>query len=327
MPNFIGLIGQSSDLVIYVCIAVAVMLAVEGLGLLLARTQSYRSRINRRLQLLEAADDRQAALMQLRRDRGLTDEGHYSVPLISISRLVLQSGVGWRSGRLIGVVSLALFVGASAVYALAQSMLLAALVGILAGIVVPVLFLVAMRNRRRAQFAAQLPEALDVLVRSLKAGHPIPVAVSLVARDMPDPIGTEFGMTSDEMIYGLDLETALQNMRVRVGQDDLSFVVVAVSVQSKTGGNLSEVLANLSRVIRDRFKLRRRVKAMSAEGRLSAIALSTIPILVFFMVNLMAPTFYGDVKADPIIIPVIVATLLLWATGVFIIYRLVNFKY
>jgi tight adherence protein B len=210
---------------------------------------------------------------------------------------------------------------------LAQSMLLAALVGILAGIVVPVLFLVAMRNRRRAQFAAQLPEALDVLVRSLKAGHPIPVAVSLVARDMPDPIGTEFGMTSDEMIYGLDLETALQNMRVRVGQDDLSFVVVAVSVQSKTGGNLSEVLANLSRVIRDRFKLRRRVKAMSAEGRLSAIALSTIPILVFFMVNLMAPTFYGDVKADPIIIPVIVATLLLWATGVFIIYRLVNFKY
>jgi tight adherence protein B len=193
--------------------------------------------------------------------------------------------------------------------------------------VVPILTLLVLRNRRRAKFAAQLPDALDIIVRSLRAGHPIPVAISLVAREMPDPIGTEFGMASDEMIYGMDLEEALRNLRARVGLQDLSFVEVAVSIQSKTGGNLSEVLSNLSKVIRDRFKLRRRVKAMSAEGRLSAIALSAIPILVFLMVNLMAPNFYGDVKTDPLIVPVVVVTLFVWAAGVFTIYRLVNFKY
>jgi len=327
MPNFIGLLSQTSNLLIYVFIAVAVMLAVEGLGLFLVRKQTYRSRINKRLQLLEAADDRRAALLVLRRDRGLSDEGYYTLPFVSLGRLLLQSGIGWRSGAMIGMVSLIFAVAASAAYALAQSVLLALLIGILAGIVVPILFLLILRSRRRARFAAQLPEALDVIVRSLRAGHPIPVAISLVAREMPDPIGSEFGMASDEMIYGLDLETTLQNLRTRVGLQDLSFVEVAVSVQSKTGGNLGEVLSNLARVMRDRFKLRRRVKAMSAEGRLSAIALSAIPILVFFMVNLMAPNFYGDVKSDPIIVPVVTATVFLWATGVFIIYRLVNFKY
>jgi len=327
MPNFIGVLSQSSNLIIYVLIAVAVMLAVEVLGLSLTRRQSYRSRINRRLQLLEAAGDRQAALIELRRDRGLSEEGHYRVPFISISRLVLQSGIRWGSGAVVGIMVLAFSAGALAAYLIAQSLLLALLIGILAGIVVPILLLVALRSRRRAQFDAQLPEALDIIVRSLRAGHPVPVAISLVAREMPDPIGTEFGMASDEMIYGLDLEAALQNLRTRVGLQDLSFVEVAVSVQSKTGGNLGEVLSNLSRVIRDRFKLRRRVKAMSAEGRLSAVALSAIPILVFFLVNLMAPNFYGDVKGDPIIVPVVVATFFVWAAGVFTIYRLVNFKY
>jgi tight adherence protein B len=279
------------------------------------------------LQLLEGADDRRTALIELRRDRGLSGEGHYTMPFISISRLVLQSGVGWRSGHMVAIVAVAFSVAALGTYVIAQAMLLALLMGILAGIVVPILSLLVLRSRRQAKFAAQLPDALDIIVRSLRAGHPIPVAISLVAREMPDPIGTEFGMASDEMVYGLDLEETLQNLRARVGLQDLAFIEVAVSIQSKTGGNLSEVLSNLSRVIRDRFKLRRRVKAMSTEGRLSAIALSAIPILVFLMVNFMAPNFYGDVRSDPLIVPVVIATLFVWAAGVFIIYRLVNFKY
>ena len=165
------------------------------------------------------------------------------------------------------------------------------------------------------------------MVRSMRAGHPVSVAVTLVARELSDPIGTEFGMVADEMTYGLDLEAALQNMCMRVGQQDLPFVLVAISIQSRTGGNLAEVLSNLSRVIRDRFKLRRRVKAMSAEGRMSAGALSLIPLLVFLAVNLLAPGFYGDIKHDPLIPPVATITFLIWAMGICIIYRLVNFKY
>ena len=184
-----------------------------------------------------------------------------------------------------------------------------------------------MRSIRRVKIGDQLPEALDVMVRSMRAGHPVSVAVGLVARELPDPIGSEFGMTADEMTFGLDLETALKNMSARVGQIDIPFVVVAVSIQTKTGGNLSEVLANLSRVIRERFKLRLRVKAMSAEGKMSAVALSLIPLVVFLAVNALAPSFYGDVKDEPIIVPVALLTLALWATGVITIYRLVNFKY
>jgi len=127
---------------------------------------------------------------------------------------------------------------------------------------------------------------LSTSLSRMRAGHPVSVAVSLVARELPDPIGNRIRLTADEMTYGLDLETALKNMCVRVGQQDLPFVVVAVSIQTKTGGNLAEVLSNLSRVIRDRFKLRRRVKAMSTEGRMSATALSLIPLFVFVMVNI-----------------------------------------
>lgn len=327
MIDFSALLHQNPRLWIYLCIAGSVMLIVEAVGLVISRQRSLRSNVNRRLTLLNESSDREATLVQLRRDRGLTDEGRYALPLISFNRLLLQSGVGLGGGRMLAVMALSGATAGMISFMLTRHYLLALILTMLAGLVLPGLFLLFKRGRRHGKFAEQLPEALDLLVRSLRAGHPIVVAVSMVAREMPDPIGSEFGMTADEMTYGLDLETALQNMRARVGQQDLSFVVVAVSVQSKTGGNLSEILSNLARVIRDRFKLRRRVKAMSAEGRMSAIALSLIPLGVFLIVNALSPKFYGEIKGDPIILPVAVITAVVWAAGVAIIHRLVNFKY
>jgi tight adherence protein B len=303
------------------------MLVVEILGLSIARLRSNRTRINKRLELLEDDPSGENVLMQLRRDRGLTQTGSFQMPLHSFNRLLVQSGVGMRSTRMLVIMIVAIVAGTMAGLALFRSPVLAVPLGLLVGIGVPLLILRAMRNRRQAKFDEQLPEALDIMVRSMRAGHPISVAMSLVARELPDPIGTEFGMAGDEMTYGLDLETALQNMCARVGQQDLPFVVVAVSIQSKTGGNLAEILTNLSRVIRQRFKLRRKVKSMSAEGRWSAGALTLIPLLVFLAVNFLAPTFYGQVKNDPIIMPVAMITMMLWATGIFIIYRLINFRY
>ena len=319
--------SQRPNLLIYICVAGAVMLAVEALGLSLRRVRSSRGSINKRLQLLAEDPNRQSVLVQLRRDRGLTEDGSFSFSLVWVNRLLVQSGIGTRSLRMVVVMFAGIAIGALAGFLLFRSPLLAIPLGLLAGVVVPLLVLLFMRKRRRAKLAEQLPEALDIMVRSMRAGHPVSVAVSLVARELPDPIGTEFGMTADEMTYGLDLETALQNMCARVGQQDLPFVVVAVSIQTRTGGNLAEVLSRLSRVIRDRFKLRRRVTAMSAEGRMSAAALSLIPLLVFVMINVLAPSFYADVKNDPIVTPIATITLFIWAMGIFIIYRLVNFKY
>ena len=103
-----------------------------------------------------------------------------------------------------------------------------------------------MRKRRHGKFAAQFPDAMDIIVRSLRAGHPVPVAVGLVAQELPDPIGTEFGIAADEITYGADVETAMRNLYFRVGQEDLPLFVTAVSIQGSTGGNLSEILSNLS---------------------------------------------------------------------------------
>jgi tight adherence protein B len=160
------------------------------------------------------------------------------------------------------------------------------------------IFLRWMRKKRHKRFGMQLPEALDLITRGLKAGHPVPVAVSMVSREMPDPIGTEFGIVSDEVTYGSDMVSALRNLYERVGHEDLPLFVTAVSIQSTTGGNLREILEGLSGVIRERGKLRRKVKAISVEGRMSAYILTAVPVLLVAAVMVLMPNYYGDVVDD-----------------------------
>src|SRR5256885_13627505 len=152
-----------------------------------------------------------------------------------------------------------------------------------------------MRKRGHGKFAAQFPDAMDIIVRSLRAGHPVPVAVGLVAQELPDPIGTEFGIAADEITYGADVETGMRNLYFRVGQEDLPLFVTAVSIQGSTGGNLSEILENLSAALRQRFKIRRKIKALAAEGKFSAFFLSGLPVAIFFLLGMVAPDFYGSI--------------------------------
>src|SRR5262249_44632456 len=146
----------------------------------------------------------------------------------------------------------------------------------------------------------QFADGLDMIVRSLRAGHPTPIAVTMVAREMADPIGSEFGIVADEITYGADLETALRNLYYRIGQDDLPLFVTAVAIQGSTGGNLGEILENLSAVIRQRFKMRRKIRALAAEGRASAIILSSLPIAMFLIIQVVAPDFYNGVWNEEI---------------------------
>ena len=135
-----------------------------------------------------------------------------------------------------------------------------------------------LRARRHKKFNAQFPDAIDIIVRSLRAGHPVPTAINMVSREMSDPIGSEFGIVTDEITYGADLETAMRNLYFRVGTDDLPLFVTAVAIQGSTGGNLGEILQNLSGVIRQRFKMRRKIRALAAEGRASALILSVAAV-------------------------------------------------
>ncbi len=306
---------------------IAVFLFAEMLVLRLARRNRKQDSINKRLKLIEELDDRQAALEELRRYRGLTADGRQQLGLVRFNRLVTQSGAGVPPSQILVIMPVIFTSFLAALMISTGSLPLSLICAALAGIGFPLFVLRFMRNRRIAKFETQLPEAVDVMVRSLRAGHPVPVAVAMVGREMPDPVGTEFGIASDEMTYGLDLETAMVNLRERTGQGDLSFLVVATSIQSKTGGNLGEILGNLARLMRERFKMRRKIHAISTEGRSSAIGLTLVPILVFLALRLISPSYYNDIGNDPIVMPVAIATFLVWLTGVLVIRRMVNFKF
>jgi tight adherence protein B len=311
---------------IYGFAVLSAVLFAEGVYLLFFSAASYRRRINRRLALLNDAPDRQSILVQLRRERGLSAGGDFRLPLQSLNRLIVQSGLS------IGLSRLAFFAAISAVAVFAtlviwRESLVEGLIGAVAGgLLLPYVALRMMRARRQKKFAAQFPDAIDIIVRSLRAGHPVPIAVSMVARELPDPVGSEFGIVADEITYGADLETAMRSLYARVGEDDLPLFVTAVAIQGSTGGNLGEILENLSGVIRQRFKMRRKVRALASEGRASAIILSSLPFLMFTVVNVIAPDFYGNVWQYDIT-KIVLALAVGWMlVGNAIMYKLVNFK-
>ncbi len=144
---------------------------------------------------------------------------------------------------------------------------------------------------------------------------------------MPDPVGTEFGMLGDEISFGLDVRNALDNLYRRVGQADLLFLTVAVGIQTRTGGNLGEILSRLSRLMRSRATMRLKIRALSAEGRASAVTLSIFPFALLFLVNLISPSYYGAIRSNPIVEPAIYLGLFMLVVGNLIMYRMVNFKY
>jgi tight adherence protein B len=315
-----------SNYLFYLFAAGSTVLLVEAVYLLCFSTASYRSSINRRLRLMKNQPDRQNVLVQLRRERGLTGGGSYAMRFLSLNRLVLQSGLNLGMGRMVlvglGAAGVAFFLTWYARDDLFQASV-AALIG---AVLLPYLGLVFMRARRQGKFGQQFPDAIDIIVRSLRAGHPVPVAISMVARELPDPVGTEFGIVADEITYGADLETAMRNLSYRVGQEDLPLFVTAVAIQGATGGNLSEILENLSRVIRERFKMRRKVKALASEGKFSALFLSALPVAIFLMIRYVAPDFYGSVwKYD--ITKMGLAMAGAWmAAGNLVMYRMINFR-
>ena len=312
----------------YTVLALAVIFAVEALYLTLSHRVSYRRQTNSRLAAMEGRENREQVLIEMRRQRGLSTDGKFILPVVWINRLVLQSGMKLGLLRLFAI-SLSLCASAFMItaYILQENALVSGVAAGTVGIALPLIILSIMRRRRQAKFAAQLPEALDVVVRSLKAGHPVPVALGMVGREMGDPVGSEFGMVLDELTYGLDLETVLSNLYHRVGQEDLGLMVTAVSLQSSTGGNLSEVLSNLARIIRERFKLRRKVRALSAEGRISAYGMSGLPLALFLALLVISPTYYGDIWEDPLVQPALMLTVG-WATlGMIMLFKMVNFKY
>ena len=311
---------------IYIFAAVSAVLLFEAVYLLFFSKASYRTRVNRRLILMKDKPDRESILVQLRRERGLTGGGDYRLPMIGLNQLVLQSGLTLGFGMLAAIVTGCALLTFAAALVVRGEVLEAVLAAAFAGVVMPFMVLRFLRSRRQKKFGAQFPDSLDIIVRSLRAGHPVPIAISMVAREMADPIGSEFGIVSDEITYGADLESALRNLFFRVGTDDLPLFVTAVAIQGSTGGNLGEILENLSGVIRQRFKMRRKIRALAAEGRASALILSSLPIAIFLIIQVVAPNFYGSVWHQDVTMKALMIAGTWMGIGNFIMYRMVNFR-
>lgn len=197
---------------------------------------------------------------------------------------------------------------------------------IVLGSVIPILGLQVRANRMRKKMQEQFPVALDVFVRGLRAGHPVAAALDLLTVELPDPIGTQFGMVVDEVTYGAELRDALHSMAERWDLADMRMFVVSLSVQNETGGNLAEILENLSHVIRERQSMMLKVRALSSEGRMTAVVLTALPILAFTTLITFNPGFYLDVADDPAFVPGFMGLVILYLIGFFAIRRMVDIK-
>lgn len=208
----------------------------------------------------------------------------------------------------------------------AGAMIMLSLFVLVVTVVLPVVVIHRISESRRKKIESQFPVALDIFVRGLRAGHPIAAAMQLLTTEMSDPIGSEFGAVIDEVTYGAELNDALQNMAGRWDLADLRMFVVCLSVQSETGGNLAEILGNLAAVIRERTTMYMKVRALSSEGRMTAVMLTALPVLAFAFLFVVNPGFYMDVAGDPAFIPGFLVLILLYFVGFFSIRRMINLE-
>lgn len=313
-------------LLVYIGAALCGIMVAEAVYLLFAGRRDKRTAVNRRMKLQEQKLSQEQVLIQLRKERGAGQSAGASL-LGALRRLRMQSGITTPLPRFLVTTTLAAAAAGFAGITLGLAPLAAlALVPVLA-LALPFMLLRRARGRRHKTFGMQLPEALELITRSLKAGHPVPVAIAMVAREMPDPIGTEFGMVADEVTYGSDLVSALHAMFERVGHEDLPLFVTAVSIQSSTGGNLREILDGLSKVIRDRGKLKRKVRAISTEGRISAYILSAVPVLLMVGLMMLMPQFYGGVWDKPLTWYMLGGAAGWLLVGNFMMFKMASFRF
>lgn len=280
---------------------------------------------NDRLRRMQTEETQADVVAKIRKSRSLTETGDLKGALIWLNNLVLQSGLPLGANKIYYILS-GMMVSFGLMLLLVKGTLFWAATGVVLGLILPILGLKFLVNRRRNKAVTQLPEALDVIVRSLSAGHPVPVAMALVAREMSDPIGSEFGIASDEVSFGSKVSTAIQRLADRIGHDDFELFSAMIRLQERTGGNLAELLRANAKTTRDRQKMRLRIKACSAEGRMSAMILNIAPIALFMLIKFTSPDFYGDVSDSDLIKPAFIGVAIWMTIGNLVMRKMINFR-
>ncbi|WPZ21129.1 type II secretion system F family protein [Sulfitobacter faviae] len=319
---------MSAEPIIYGLIFIGVLVLVEGLYLVaFGKSISLNSRVNRRLEMLEKGARREEVLDKLRKEMQQHMNAK-SIPLYSLlSERAQKAAIAFTPQQLLMIMAglaalafLGLTVGTD------TSVSVRALISIGMGVGAVFFWVSHKASKRMAMIEEQLPDAVELMVRSLRVGHPFSNAISIVSKEIQDPLASEFGVIADEAAYGRDLGEALKDMAERLDMQDLRFLAVAVTIQQQSGGNLAEILAGLAKVIRARFRLFRRVKAITAEAKWSGKFLSGFPLAALVVINLGDPHYYDEVRDHPYFIPACFLVGIFLVLNLFVMRILTNIK-
>lgn len=319
---------MSAAPIIYILVFVAVVLLVEGLYLtIFGKSISLNSRVSRRLAMLEKNSNRQEVLEQLRKE--MTQHmNSKSIPLYSIlADKAQKANIAFSPKALVGIMVLlsgvayaGLSVGTEA------DPVVRGAIAVFMGVGGVYFWVNRKAKQRVSMMEEQLPDAVELMVRSLRVGHPFSSAIGIVSKEVADPLGTEFGVIADEAAYGRDVSESLRAFAERMDNQDLRFLAVAVTIQQQSGGNLAEILDGLAKVIRARFKLFRRVKAITAEAKWSGMFLSGFPIAAGAMIQLVEPNYYDEVKETAYFVPAALIVAGFLTVNVIFMKMMVNIK-
>lgn len=311
--------------VVYIVAFVGVLLMFEGVRQMLSRTEQAEKAKSRRMQLIQKGATTEEILKILKptEKRSFVER----LPFVGDLPLVLrQAGIVMAPGAFL-VTCLAAAVAIFVIAFQFITTLNAVGFAFLLGIAVPILQVRMKRNERMNLLVKQMPDALDLMARGLKVGHPLNTSLSSVANEMSDPIGSEFGIVVDQVSFGDDLTEAFRDFAMRIDQEDVHYLSTAIAIQHGTGGDLARVLNVLSRTIRDRLNMRKKITALTAEGRLTAAFLSFIPVMIFAAMQFLTPSYYGSISNEPEAIPLGIAIIVLTVMNGLVLRRLVNFRF
>ncbi|MDW4499976.1 type II secretion system F family protein [Sulfitobacter sp. D35] len=312
------------QLMMYVSVFVGALLAFEGLRQLLSRSEQRSEARNRRMRMMHAGRSTEDILAVLKPERNQGVLGN--LPIVGDLRATMsKAGLTMPPALFVALSIIGMIVfGVAAATVLGPVVAVPLAVALFGAL--PLILVRAACQRRMDQFVRQLPDALELMARGLKVGHPLNTTIRSVATEMPDPIASEFGVVMDQIAYGDDLTDAFREMADRIDLEDVRYLSVSIGIQHGAGGDLARVLMTLGRVIRNRLSMRRRIRAISSEGRLSAYFLSVIPVVIFVFTSVTAPSYYGDVMDDPLFPPIAVAVVILVVLNAIVLRRLVNFR-
>ena len=320
---------MSIELIIYGIIFVAVLLLVEGIYLtVFGKSIKLNSRVNRRLEMLDkTGGNREEALEKLRKEMTQHLKAR-NIPIYSIlSAKAQKAAIAFSPKQLILLmIGVSIFAFAGLTFTTGTEAIVRGAISVVIGVGGVFVWISSKASSRMKMMEEQLPDAIELMVRSLRVGHPFSSAITIVSNEVSDPLATEFGIIADESAYGRDVGEALKDMAERLDMQDLRFLAVAVTIQQQSGGNLAEILDGLAKVIRARFRLFRRVKAITAEAKWSGNFLSMFPILALVGIQMVKPDYYDEAMLHPFFVPACIAVGGFLVANIFVMRQLVDIR-